>query len=285
MEQVIKIQTNKRTNQSIVSRLATILGVLILLFSFQKSIAQDPEKFIRAGNKLYKDSLYEAAAEKFEQALEVDPNYDKGIFNQGNAYYQQKNYEEALKNFELSAGLMEDPAQKAAAYHNLGNTLFDSQQYDKSIEAYKNALRNNPNDADTKYNLMVAKKMLQDQQNQNQDQNQDQENQDQQNQDQENKENQDQENQDQQNQENQDQNDQQNQDQEQKESDQKDGNKGEEGKEDGEKKEQPAMTPSKLTPEEVQRILESLSNDEKNTVKELMKKEHKAKPNKSDKDW
>ena len=272
--------TNKIAILSV--KLTAITCFCIAVFITENVTAQNADKFIRAGNKLYKDSLYEAASEKFSKALEVDPNNEKGIFNQGNAYYKQENYEEALKNYELSAGLMEDPKQRAAAYHNLGNTFFDSQKYEESIEAYKNALRQNPNDVDTKYNLMLAKKMLQDQQNQNQDQqnqdqnqeNKDQENQENQNKDQ-NQENQDQQNQDQENQQNEDQ-----------QKDQQNQNKdnGEE-KDEKDKKEQPAMSPSKLTPEEAKQLLESLSNDEKNTLKELMKKEHKAKPNKSDKDW
>jgi tetratricopeptide (TPR) repeat protein len=261
------------------SRIVPILLIVLSLCITATIQAKDGDNFIRQGNKLYKDSLYDAAEQKFSKALEVDANDEKAIYNQGNAYYKQKKLEEAIKNFELSAGLMEDAHQKAAAYYNLGNSFFDSQQYDKSIEAYKNALRQNPNDMDTKYNLMVAKKMLENQQNQNQeqdqqnDQNQDQENKDK-NQNQQDQQNQNQENNQQQNGENQNQQDQ----QQNQEQSGKDGNEGEEQQPSG-------MSPSKLTPEEVKRILESLATDEKNTVKEIIKNEHKAKPNKSDKDW
>ncbi len=253
-----------------------LLFVLSFLISNTIS-AQDSNKYIRQGNKLYQDSLYDGAAQKFSKALEVNANDEKAIYNQGNAFYQQKKHEEAIKNYELSAGLMENAGQKAAAYHNLGNSFFDSQQYEKSIEAYKNALRQNPNDLDTKHNLMVAKKMLENQQNQNQDQ---QNNQNQDQQDQKNQENQ--ENQEEQNQEN---NQQQNEgSQEQQDQQENQGQNGEEGK-DGEEQKQNGMTPSKLTPEEVKRILESLATDEQKTVKEIIKNEHKSKPNKSDKDW
>jgi Ca-activated chloride channel family protein len=254
------------------NRTALLAFIAINLFVIIPKVgqAQNPDKYIRQGNKLYKDSIYDGAEQKYARALEADPNYEKGIYNQGNAYYQQKKHEEAIKNYELSAGLIEDPKQKAAAYHNLGNSYFDSKQYEQSIEAYKNALRQNPNDADTKYNLMVAKKMLEDQQKQNQDK-QDQ-NQDQQNQDQQNQENQESESENQ---------DQQNGDQQ----DQQQQNPSEQENQEGEQPQPSGMKPSKLTPEEVKRILEALANDEKNTVKDIIKNEHKAKPNKSDKDW
>ncbi len=50
--------------------------------------------------------------------------------------------------------------------------IFHSQKdYAKAVEAYKESLRNNPKDDETRYNLALAQKQLQDQQqNQNQDQ-------------------------------------------------------------------------------------------------------------------
>ena len=51
--------------------------------------------------------------------------------------------------------------------------LQSSKQYPQCIEAYKESLRNNPKDDETRYNLALAQKLLKDQQ-------QDQQNQDQQ---------------------------------------------------------------------------------------------------------
>ena len=48
-----------------------------------------------------------------------------------------------------------------------------SKEYAKSVEAYKQSLRLNPKDDETRYNLALAQKLLHDQQNQqNEDQNQ-----------------------------------------------------------------------------------------------------------------
>jgi Ca-activated chloride channel homolog len=76
----------------------------------------------------------------------------------GNAVYQQERYQEAQKLFEASAKMFESKTDKANAYHNLGNVFLSQKQYQKSIEAYKNALKLNPSDMETKYNLAYAKK-------------------------------------------------------------------------------------------------------------------------------
>ena len=266
--------------------------MLIMLFSMMNSISllvQDADKFIRSGNKYYADSNFQAAELKYTKALETDPNSEKGLFNQGNSYYQQEKYEEALQNYEMTAELMLNPKEKAAAYHNLGNAYFKGQQLEKSIEAYKNALRLQPNDAETKYNLALAKKLLeqQKQDQQNQDKNQDQqENKDQENKDQENKdqENQDQNQQDQQKDGEGDQDKQdQGQEDQQEQKDGQQGKEGEDGKEEGEEKQM--IMPSKLSKEEVERILEALANDEIKVQEKLIEKKTPPNTKKSDKDW
>lgn len=276
-----------------------ISGWMLLLLCINSAViqAQDAEKFIRSGNKYYADSNFQAAELKYTKALETNPNSEKGLFNQGNSYYEQQKYEEALQNYEMTAELMQDPKDKAAAYHNLGNAYFKGQQFDKSVDAYKNALRLQPNDLETKYNLALAKKMLeQQQQNQQDQQNQDQQNQDQQDQQDQDKQDQDQQNQDEQNQDQQNQ-DQQNQDKgdqneqqsgEENPSDQQEQNEGQQGKEgeNEEKGEQQQMVmPSKLSKEEVERILEALANDEVKVQEKLIEKKTPPNAKKSDKDW
>ena len=105
------------------------------------------------------------------------------------ALYGQEKYEETVKHYEPLVDNSNDPETAAHVWHNIGNSLLEGQQYGPSIEAYKNSLRLNPSDMDTKYNLAYAQKKLQeqeqeqqDQDQQDQDQNQDQQDQDQQDQ-------------------------------------------------------------------------------------------------------
>ena len=185
-----------------------IAWIIVLLFPFTLFAQKAERKNLREGNKLYNDEKYTEAEISYRRSLEVNPTSEQGIFNLGNALYKQEKYNEAGEQYKMSAQMQKDPIQAAAAWHNLGNISSQAKDYAKSIEAYKQALRLNPNDDETRYNLVLAQKLLQEQQNQqNQDQQDDQQ--------QENKEDQNDQNQNQQ-QQNQDQNqDEQNQQQQQ----------------------------------------------------------------------
>ncbi len=187
-----------------------ILVLLCLLLCSTVVEAQVERRFIRQGNRYYLDGVKDTtrldtasfvkAEVAYRKALEKRPTDPQWNFNLSNSRYKQMQFAEASEAFRKLAEQSEQPSEKARALHNLGNSLLFEQKIDESIEAYKEALRNNPSDLDTKYNLAYAqwlKKQPPEQQDQNQDkqqdQNQDQQNQDQQNQDQ----NQDQQNQDQ----------------------------------------------------------------------------------------
>ena len=140
-----------------------------------------------------------------------------------------------------------DKPSKAKVWHNFGNSLLESKQYEQSIAAYKNALLNNPADRDTKYNLEYAKLMLKKQQQQ---QNQQDKNQDKKDQD---KKDQDQQKQDQQ---------------------KKDQNKNQQQDQN-----------KKISKEDAERMLEALKNDEKKTLAKLKKTQSKAEKVVIEKDW
>jgi len=256
---------------------AFFMAGLILVFMANSVTAQDnvkSDKTIRQGNKLYKEKNYDAAELKYSEALEEIPTSEKCLFNQGSTYYQQEKFEEALQNFEITAEMFEDPVRKANAYHNIGNTWFKSQDLEKSIEAYKNALRLNPGDEDTRYNLAFAQNMLQQQNPQNQDQQQ-------QEQEEEKEKNQEQQQQQGENEQGQQEQDQQQQDQEQQQQE-----SGEQQGEDADEQNgQPVPQPSRLSKEEVQRILEALAIDENKVQEKIIKKKTKSNTLKIEKDW
>src|SRR5688572_1242240 len=157
-------------------RMTSRLLILILILGAQQVFAQQERSYVRKGNQKYMEGKYDEAEKEYNNALNIQNNLTEGVFNLGDVAYQKKDYEGAAKQFETAAMLAKDNPLKAKAYHNLGNTYLDAAQYGKSIEAYKNALRHNPNDLDTKYNLAYAQQMLKKNPQQNQ-QNQDKENQ------------------------------------------------------------------------------------------------------------
>ena len=157
----------------------------IVLFA-AGAFAQQEAPDVRRGNKQYNKQDFTAAEVDYRRGLEKNGNSFEGHYNLGNALFKQDKYPEAQAEYQKAAQLLDskqDKKQLAESYHNLGNAYFAQQQYDKAIAAYQQSLRNNPKDNDTRYNLVKAMQMLQEQQqqqqqqqkhDQNKDQNQDQ---------------------------------------------------------------------------------------------------------------
>ena len=142
---------------------------------------------IRNGNKLYADSLFEKAEVEYRKALELNPKSTDAMYNLGNALFCQATQskekgDEALQQYTTAAKLETDKGKLSQIYHNLGTLYYTAQQYPQSVEAYKESLRNNPYDNETRYNL--AKAMFMNKQQQNQEQQQEQQQQEQQQQEQ-----------------------------------------------------------------------------------------------------
>ena len=217
--------------------------------------------YIRSGNKFYADSLYEKAEIEYRKALEINPKSTDAMYNLGNALFNQipqsqEKGKEAMEQYATAAKLESDKAKLAHINHNLGTLLYMAQQYPQSVEAYKESLRNNPNDNETRYNLAKAMYMLKQQQDQQQEQQQDQ--QQEQQQDQQQEQQQEQQQQDQQEQ-------QQNQEQQQEQQSQQD--------------------EEQISKENAEQILNALMQDEKD-IQEKQKKmmqQHQGKT--LDKDW
>jgi tetratricopeptide (TPR) repeat protein len=212
--------------------------------------AQSSGKLLHDGNKLYQQKKYNEAEINYRKSLEKKENPFIGNYNLGNAYYQQGKLEDAKRQFEISSGMKSSKQNQSAAFHNLGNTLLKDKKYAESIQAYKEALKINPADNDTRYNLAYAQSMLQQQQQQQKNDKNNKDNKDQ-------KDNQ----KDQQQKENQQKQDQQKQQQKEEQA------KQEEGKQEQAKKD-------KISKDDAEKILQALNNEEKKTQKKLNIKEH-----------
>jgi len=175
-----------------------ILLFCLVIISVTGVDAQRTDRsFVRKGNRMFEDSLFIKAEENYLKALDMNPELLEGYYNLGNSYTAQQKPNEAVEQYRKIANALEgkkkelinDPSasQKdlqhckddlAKTYHNTGVVYHMCEQYDKAVEAYKQALRNNPQDDETRYNLILAQRMLkqqQDQQQQQQDQQQQQE--------------------------------------------------------------------------------------------------------------
>ena len=172
-----------------------ILLFCLLTASVAGAYAQRSDRsFVRKGNHMFEDSLFIKAEENYLKALDMNPELNEAYFNLGNAYTAQQKPNEAIEQYSKMAGilegqkkeLMDNPSASkkdldkckqdlAKTYHNTGVVYHMCEQYDKAVEAYKQALRNNPQDDETRYNMILAQRMLQDQKQQQQEQQQEQE--------------------------------------------------------------------------------------------------------------
>lgn len=242
-----------------------LLSALFCCTLFATAQTMTESDHIRNGNKLYADSLFEKAEIEYRKALELNPKSVDAMYNLGNALFSQavnsqEKGDEALNQYSTAAKLETDKEKLAQIYHNIGTLLYSAQQYPQSVEAYKESLRNNPCDHETRYNLAKAMHMNKQQQQNQQDQ---QENQDQQ---QNQEQQQDQQQQEQQNQQNQEQ-----QQQEQQEQDSQ--------------QQQTQQNDEQISKENAEQILNALMQDEKD-IQEKQKKMMQQQQGKTfDKDW
>ncbi len=144
--------------------LSTGAFLLLLPAMAQMPFTSVPYKTeIRKGNKLFVADSFSNAADAevhYKKALEEKNNAPEAVFNLGDAEYQQKRYDTAANHFKLAGTLVADTLEKAKAYHNLGNAYAQAQKYEEAVKAYKDALKLNPKDADTRYNLAWCNEKL-----------------------------------------------------------------------------------------------------------------------------
>ena len=159
----------------VLSATKLLLVALMLTMGSQGAFAQDRQA-IRQGNKLYRQQSFDKAEVEYRKALAKNPRNTQAMYNLGCALLQQQKDSAAIVQFENAGRAEKSAARKAMSYHNMGFICQKHQMYGEAIEAYKESLRNNPNDDETRYNLSLCKKLLKQQQQNNQNQKQQQDN-------------------------------------------------------------------------------------------------------------
>ena len=224
----------------------------------------------------------------YRKAIAIEEDKATGSYNLGNAYYTNNKNEEALSRFVAAAKVADTKQKRHQAFHNLGNVLMNQKEYSGAVEAYKNALRNNPTDDKTRYNLALAKDLLE--KNPPQESEDDQDKNDKQDpQDKKDKQDPQDKNDDKDKQQEQDPKDKQ--DSQDKNADDQDDKKApqkpkdpkdEQGKQDPQQNQSPD---GKLSPQQVKNLLESMNNQEKKVQDKINAKKQKGVKIKSEKDW
>jgi Ca-activated chloride channel family protein len=225
--------------------------------------SQDDRKEVREGIKKYNDAQYNDAEIAFRRGLEKDSLSFAARFDLGDALYKQNHFEQAEALFKaLAADERPAGAARAKLMHNLGNAQLQQKKYKESIDAYKQSLRLNPTDDETRSNLAYAQRMLEKEQQQQQQQQQNKDKNDDQDQ---------QQNQDQQQDQPQDNNDRQ--------------NDNDPQQDNNDQPQQPQQAP-KISPQQAQQILDAVQSNEKETQEKVKKEKAKALGKyKTEKNW
>ncbi len=134
--------------------------ILMLLAVASASFAQNDRDYIRRGNRLYRAKKFNKAEVEYRKAVAANSENPQAVYNLGCAMMMIQKDSVAVTYFERASQLEQNKLRRAKSNHNIGVILQNHKMYDKAIEAYKNALRDNPNDNETRYNLALCKKLL-----------------------------------------------------------------------------------------------------------------------------
>ncbi len=255
-------------------RRALVLVMLVALYPLLVGFGDSPEGRNRRGNKLYREGRFDEALTEYRGAQVLAPELSVLAFNAGNALFRKGELPDAIREYG-NAALSDDNLMSSSALYNAGNAFLQAGQMDTAVEAFKGALKLNPDDQDAKHNLEVALELLeqQEQEQQEQDQQQDeQEGEDQQDQDEQN-----------QDQEEQDQNEQ-DQDQENRDQDEQQGEDRQEQDQQEQDQQEQDQQEQAMSQEEAERLLDAIEAAEEELQAEL-RAARAGKREKVDKDW
>ena len=136
-----------------------ILLILLVFAGVTQMQAQADRQFIRNGNKLYRQQNYAKAETEYRKALSKNARNTQAMYNLGCALMMQQKDSAAIVQLQNAGRSELSPRRKAMAYHNIGVICQGHQMYGEAIEAYKESLRNNPSDNETRYNLALCQRL------------------------------------------------------------------------------------------------------------------------------
>ena len=266
-------------------------GLLLFLVTMFMGYAQevDPQllesnDYVFEGNSIV-DTDFIEAEKKYRLAVSTKKNNATGSFNLGNAYYNSKLYDEALFRHLEAVNNSSSKPEKHKAYHNIGNSLMQKKQCKEAVSAFKNALRNDPSDDESRYNLALAQECAKEQgggdgEDEDKDKEKD-ENKDEKDDSDEKKDK------DEKNKEKGDEDEDKNEgdDKEDEDGKPKDENGDQKNKDPKDDKGQPQQQPGKLSPQQVKNLLEAMNNEEKKVQEKMNASKTKGAKVKTEKDW
>ena len=238
------------------------------------------------GNSLLGEDNFVEAEMEYRKAISEAPNKAVGAYNLAHSYYKKGSFDEALFRSQEAAKNAKTKDEKHRAFHNIGNILMQNEQCKQAVEAFKDALRNNPNDEETRYNFALAKECAEQQEDgggednkEDKDKEQEQDKEEEEKKEDQNKDDQDK--------------------KDEGDQDKKDGDKEEDedgkpkdekkddgkGKDDKDKNQKSKPMPGQMSPQQIKNILEAMQNQEQKVQEKINAEKQKGAKVKTEKDW
>ena len=246
--------------------------VLLIFMSMGSLMSQqnEYESFIKKGNNSFEENTV-LSEQNYRKAISVSPEFVKGQYNFSNNLYENEYYDEALLNQIEASKYAKTTVDKHQIFHNIGNILMKQEMCKEAVEAYKNALKNNPKDDESRYNLALAKDCAKKDENENESEGEDEDEDEDKEKDKEKDDNENQK----------DDKDQQG-DEEKENEDQKENNKDQQSED---KNNDNKPREKKLSPQQIKNILEAMNQEESKVQEKMNAKKLKGVKLKNEKDW
>lgn len=247
--------------------------VLLIFMSMGSLMSQqnEYESFIKKGNNSFEENTV-LSEQNYRKAISVSPEFVKGQYNFSNNLYENEYYDEALLNQIEASKYAKTTVDKHQIFHNIGNILMKQEMCKEAVEAYKNALKNNPKDDESRYNLALAKDCAKEDKNENESEGEDEDEDKEKDKEKDDNENQ------------KDDKDQQG-DEEKENEDQKENNKDDKDQQSEDKNNDNKPREKKLSPQQIKNILEAMNQEESKVQEKMNAKKLKGVKLKNEKDW
>ena len=250
------------------NKLLLLVSVFFIFKSNAQEIAIDKESnnLTLDGNIEFAENNLVEAESLYRKSISKDSLNLKAVYNMGNSFYKNELKNEAINQYRSSIKKTTDKDLLHKSFHNLGNVFMQNEDYQNAVDSFKKALLNKPSDDETRYNYVLAKELLKNQQKNNKKDDKDKKNDKDKKQDKAKKNDKD------------------------KKDDKKDDKKEEEKKDNksekkNDNKENNNPKPNKISPEQLKNLLKAMDNEEKKVQNKVNKNKVKGSPIKNKKDW
>ncbi len=252
-----------RINKILINYLLLMSASIVSVVSQQNEY----ESFIKKGNNSFEENLV-LSEQYYRKAISVSPEFIKGQYNFSNNLYDNEYYDEALLNQLEASKYVKTTADKHLIFHNIGNILMKKKMCKEAVEAYKNALKNNPKDDESRYNLALAKDCAKEEENEKESESEDEDEDKEKDKEKDQKDDKDQQG-----------------DEERENEDQKENNKEDNDQNEDDKSKDKKPKEKKLSPQQIKNILEAMNQEESKVQEKMNAKKLKGVKLKNEKDW